>query len=332
MSEIPFVNQLGDAIEVAIARPAGARRRLRIRGRRRYLAVALAALAVAGGGAAVAGLLHDPVEIGFGSVACFETTEPSGNIAVIGDPTREPAELCAASMPEAYGGLTASDLIACMWPNHGVVVVVRGNRGSCVARGLAPLPVSYTRARRRAARLQALAQRFERRFDCLAPRPFARRLTRELRVAGWSRWRAVVRGGEGSCGRVSPMSGSALLGSIGPVVDAQRRTIQVRAAFPLSLERLVYDAGSPGANLFESSWARCYTVEGLKRHVREQLADTGVPILFTVRSLADGAGIQSPGGDRYADGCAVFGGASIRGSDGRTEIAAELTQRDAPAP
>jgi len=46
MSDIPFVNQLGDAIGSAITRPAPARRRIRLLGHR-WLAVALAALAVA---------------------------------------------------------------------------------------------------------------------------------------------------------------------------------------------------------------------------------------------------------------------------------------------
>ena len=95
MSEIPFVNQLGDALETAIAKPARAPR-LRRLGRRRYLAVALAALAVTGGSAAVAELFTDPVEIGFGAVGCFEQPSTDGNVAVISDPTSTPVELCAA--------------------------------------------------------------------------------------------------------------------------------------------------------------------------------------------------------------------------------------------
>jgi hypothetical protein len=329
MSQIPFVNQLGDALDAAIASPAPARRL----GRRRYITVALAALAVVGGGAAIADIFHDPVEIGFGAVGCFEGTKPEGNVAVISDPTKSPVKLCAAAMPETYGALTARDLIACTWPGHGVVVVVRGDDGSCAARGLAPVPATYAFGRRRAARLQATVQRFERAHDCLAPAEFSRRLTSELRAAGWRSWRAAASGGgAGPCGRVSVMSGSALLGSIGPAVDAARRTVEVRRAFPLGLERLVYDAGSPGAALFESSWARCFTVEGLKRHVRERLSAAGVPFVFTVSSLAPNVGIQAPGGERYDDGCAVYSGAYLRSRAGSTEIVAELTQRDAPAP
>jgi hypothetical protein len=330
MSDIPFVNQLGDAIETALARPAPTRRRFRLP-RRRWLAVSLAALAVAGSGAAVAGLLHDPVEIGFGSVACFEGTEPEGNIAVIADPTRRPADLCATAMRDTYRGLDARDLIACMWPGHGVAVVVRGERGSCAARGLAPLPPSYTHGRRRAARLQDVVQRLDLAADCAPPLEFARRLTRRLHAAGWPGWRAVPPAErDAPCGRVSVPSGRALLGSIGSEVNAERRTIQVHTAFPLHLERLVYDAGSPGAALFESSWSRCFSVAGLERHVREQLAAARIPIAFSVRSLVPNAGISGAGGDRYAEGCAVYSGAYIRSRGGRTEIVAELTQRDAP--
>jgi len=330
MSDIPFVNQLGDAIERASARPAPARRRFRLP-RRRYLAVALAAFAVAGGSAAIAELLHDPVEIGFGSVACFEGTEPDGNIAVIADPTRSPAELCASAMRETYGGLEARDLLACMWPDHGVVVVVRGERGGCTARGLAPLPASYTYGRRRAARLQELVRRLDRSANCIPPGEVARRLTLRLRAAGWSGWRAVPTGqGDGPCGRVSPMSGSRVLGSIGSTVHPDRRIVEVGNEFPLDLTRTVFGAGSPGARLFGSSSAHCFSVDGLKRHVRDRLAAAEVRIVFTVHSLAPNVGISGESGERYAEGCAVYSGSSIRSRGGRTEIVAELSQRDAP--
>ena len=331
MSEIPFVNQLGDALETAIRRQP-AHRRLRL-GRRRYLAVALAALAVAGGGAAVAGMLNDPVEIGFGAVGCFEKTEADGNVGVISDPTRSPVDLCLSTMKDTYAGMSPRDLLACSWDGHGVVVVLREDRGSCSARGLAPLPPSYSRARRRAGRLQELVQRFERSVDCLPPREFARRLTVRLRRGGWRGWRAVPGdGGEGPCGRVSSASGVALIGTIGDAVDARRRTVSGRRAFPLGLERFVYDAGSPGVRLFDGSAERCYTVAGLQDHVREVFSPTGHPVRFTVRSLAPNVGIASLQGDLYEKGCAVYSGAYIAHRDGELEIVAELTQRDAPQP
>jgi len=327
MSEIPFVNRLGDAVDAAIARPARAPRRFRLT-RRRYLTVALAALAVAGGGAAIAEMLHDPAEIGFGAVGCFERTEPGGNVAVISDPTRSPVELCATAMSEA--SLGARDLLACSWEGHGIVVVARGDRGSCSARGLAPVPAAYALGRRRAARLQALAVDFERDAGCVAPDEFARRLTRELRRGGWTQWRAVVAGGEGPCGRVSVPTGSSIVGSIGPSVDGARRTIGVKGRAPLELELALSAPGSPGARLFHTSGARCFTVAGLERHVRRLLAPTKTPIRFRLTSLRSFVELTGPRGARYREGCAVFSAAQPLFPDGRVVIVAELLQRDAP--
>jgi len=325
MSEIPFVNQLGDALETAIAKPARAPR-LRRLGRRRYLAVALAALAVTGGSAAVAGLFTDPVEIGFGAVGCFERPSTDGNVAIISDPTRSPVQTCAAAMSSV--GFAESDLIACQWEGHGIVVVPHEGRRSCSAHDLAPVPPGYTAARRRALRLETDVKKFERAAGCLPPEEFARRLTRDLRAAGWSGWEAVAKGGEGPCGRVSAASGSELLGSIGSQVDAQKRTIAVMASPPLELEEFVFGADSPGAKPFDTTGARCFSVAALEQHVREVFAPTGVPVRFTVEALQPGVSIADARGERYDEGCTVFAGASIQYPDGRAEILVELNRRD----
>jgi hypothetical protein len=326
MSEIPFVNQLGDALDAAIAQP---RRAARLRfSRRRYLTVALAALAVAGGGAAIAGMLDDPVEIGFGAVGCFDSTEPDGNVAVISDPTKSPVELCAAAVPNA--GVEAGDLIACSWQGHGIVVVLRGHRGGCTARGLTPVPASYALGRRRAVALQAVAVAFERDAGCLAPHEFARRLSARLRRGGWKRWRAVAAGGDGPCGRVSVLSGSSMVGSIGPAVDGGNRTIEVKGRAPLRLELALSQPGSPGVRLFDASGAGCFTVPGLERHVRAALAPLKMPIRFRVTSLQSFVGVTGSRGDRYAEGCAIFEGAAAVFPGGRTQIVVDLGQRDAP--
>jgi len=327
MSEIPFVNQLGDALEAAIAKPSRAPR-LRRLGRRRYLAVALAALAVVGGGAAIAEILHDPVEIGFGAVGCLGDRGIDGGVAVTTDPTRAPVEICASAL--ASEGFTASDLIACSWEGHGVVVMPHQGRRSCTAHDLAPLPASYTRARLRASRLQAVAVKFEHDAGCLTPPEFARRLTAELRRRGWTGWRAVAHGGGGPCGRVSVPTGSSLVGSIGPAVDATRRTIAVKGRAPLELELALVEPGSPGARLFDTSGERCFTLEGLEAHVRGTLARLNVPIRFHHRSLASFVEVTGPRGERYAEGCAIYEGAAPSYSGGRLEIVVELSQRDPP--
>lgn len=325
MNEIPYVNQLGDAFDDAIARRSRVPR-LRRLGRRRYLAVALAALAIGGGGAAAAGLFTDPVEIGFGATACYQKTDPSGDVAIITDPTRSPVDLCGAALPN--DGLEARDLIACQWPGHGVVVVLRGDLGGCTHRGLAPVPASYTDARKRAVRLQSTVTAFERRVDCLAPRPFASRLQALLRGRGWAGWRVVVRGGDGPCSRVSSMGGTDAR-SIAGYVNGEHMTIAVRRAPPFAIENVIFGSESPGVSLFHSSGERCFTVAGLQQHVRKVLAPAGLPLRFTLGPMPPNTGTEPPRGDRYAEGCAIYVGAYPSYHGGPGEIVVELRQRDA---
>jgi hypothetical protein len=326
MSEIPYVNQLGDAFDEAIARSARAPRPRRL-GRRRYLAVALVALTVAGGGAAVAGLFADPVEIGFGAVGCFDHPSTDGDVAIVSDPTKSPVEVCASAL--ADDGLEARDLIACQWNGHGIVVLPHEGRPNCAALDLSPVPTAYGRARRRAADLQAVAIEFERGAGCLSPQEFARRLTAVLEARGWAGWRAVAGGGRGPCGRVSAPTGSSLLGSIGPNVDATRRTIAIKGRAPIELEHMLYGVGSPGASLFDSSGERCFTLIALEEHVRKVLAGAETPIHVRRGSMPAGAGVEQPRGRRYAEGCAIFVEAHPIFPRGRTEIVVELWQRDA---
>jgi hypothetical protein len=325
MSEVPYVNRLGDAFDEAIARRARAPRSRRL-GRRRYLAVALAALTVAGGGAAVAGLFADPVEIGFGAVGCFDRPSTDGDVTILSDPTQSPVDVCASALSD--DGLEARDLIACQWDGHAIVVLPHEGRANCAALDLSPLPSGYARARLRAAELQAVAVEFERGAGCLKPREFARRLTAELEAGGWAGWRAVAAGGRGPCGRVSVPTGLSLLGSIGPSVDAAHRIISVKGRAPLELELVLYGADSPGVSLFDGSGERCFTLAALEEHVRTALAPTQAPIRFRRGSMPADTGIEQPRGRRYAEGCAIFVGAHPIFPGGETEIVVELWQRD----
>jgi hypothetical protein len=326
MSDIPYVNQLGDAFDEAIAGRARAPRRRRL-GRRRYLAVALAALTVAGGGAAVAGLFTDPVEIGFGAVACFDRPSTDGDVAIVSDPTRSPIDVCTGAL--SGSGIDARDLIACQWEGHGIVVLPHEGRPNCAALDLSPISPAYARARLRAADLQAVAVEFEREAGCLPPPEFARRLTAKLQAGGWTSWRAVTGGGRGPCGRVSVPSGSALLGSIGSSIDATRRTIAIKGRASIELERVLYGGlGSPGVSLFDGSGERCFTLSALEDHVRTVLAPAEAPIRFRHGSMPANTGVEQPRGRRYAQGCAIFVGAHPAFPGGQTEIVVELWQRD----
>lgn len=323
MSEIPYVNQLGDALDAAIRRPVPARRRRRS-SRRRYLAVALAAIVVAGGGAAVAEMLTDPAELGLGNVACFTGADTSGEVAMITDPERHPTDVCAA----AIRGFDAQDLIACHWEGRGVAVLPRGGRPNCAAFGLAPLPDSYEAARVHVADFERAVEALQRRAGCVPPRRFARRVQALLDRQGWTGWRAVAGGGGGPCGRVS-VDQAARLGSIASNVDPRRRTVTVRGYAPLEVQRIVWGSGSPGTALLRTSGERCFTLAGLKEHVRRAFAGARVPVRFRVAAPPRHMGLEPQRGQRYAAGCAIYALPHLTFPDGRTEVVVELWQRGA---
>jgi hypothetical protein len=320
MSEIPFVNQLGDALDAAIARPARTPRRFRL-GRRRHLAVALAALTVAGGGAALADRLTDPAELGLGGIACYSGPGKSGDVAIVGlgDPGRSPLDICADAMSSE--GLTESDLIACS-EGTGIVVLRRERGSGCRAMGFTPVPAAYAPSRERVASLRDRAVALEERAGCVPPRELARRLRTVLRAASWAGWRAVIRGGEGPCGRVSGIGGSdaRTLTHLNP----GPRTLGVYGGMSLKLEHVLFGSESAGVRLIDSSGERCFTLAELEDHARRVLAEARLPISFRVRRVPANQGVMPPRGDLYERGCAVSAGPFPIFREGRTEVGVDI--------
>jgi RNA polymerase sigma-70 factor, ECF subfamily len=146
VSEIPFVNRLGDAIQAAITNPRVAARH-RFGPRRRLGLLAVAALLL-GGGAAAARILGTPEELATSSIAC-QLEGSSTGIVWAGD--RSPLEVCAQEYRAA--GKPVPPLVACV---DGRSVVVLPGRGpeACGRRGLAPLPPEYAPARAKVAKLE----------------------------------------------------------------------------------------------------------------------------------------------------------------------------------
>ncbi len=327
MSEIPYVNQLGDALDEAIARRARTPR-LRRLGRRRYLAVALAALAVAGGGAAIAGMLSDPVELAAAGVACYSESDMSGDVAITRNPGQSPVALCAETLKDT--GVVAADLIACR-QGKAVAVVPRRGRAGCAALGLAALPRDYKAGRLQLATFQREVLALERSADCIPPRTLARNVEALLRRSGWAGWSTWLRleEGAGPCGRVSQPRGDGVR-EIGGSLDTETHRVMVWGAMPRSLEALLFAPDSVGVRLMDSSGERCYSLAGLKNHARRMLAPAGRPVSFRLGQLAEDTGIVSPRGDRYAEGCAIIVGASPVFSEGApTTIEVEIYQRGA---
>jgi hypothetical protein len=327
MSEIPYVNQLGDAFEKAIAKRARAPR-LRRLGRRRYLVAAVAALAVAGGGAAIADMLSDPVDLAAGSVACFSNSNMSGDVAITRNPSRSPVELCAEA--QKGSGVAAADLLACR-RDRAVVVLPRRGRAGCTALGLAALPRDYKAGRLQVAELQRAVMALERRADCIPPRRLARQVQALLRRSGWTGWRTWLRldGEIGPCGRVSQPRGDGLR-EIGGSLDTETHRIMIWGSMPRSLEEILFAPDSVGVRLMDSSGQRCYSLAGLKAHARSMLAPTGRPVSFQLGQLVEGDGIEPPRGDRYVEGCAiVVDSYPVFSESGGTTIKVEIFQREA---
>jgi hypothetical protein len=296
MSEIPFVTQLGDALEAAIATPRPARR---FRRRRRLGVLALAVLLVGAGGA-VARMVIDSDDLAAGTVACFEKPDLSGDVAVIGTVTGSPTAECARTWPSS----SPPPLVACARGASVAVIPGQGPR-ACERAGLAPLPVSFDRSQAKVARLERDVTTLEAAADCIPAGELARQADALLRRSGWTRWRAAVASGsEGPCGHILTHGGSTAM-TLSGAMDADRHELLVHHGPPRSLDRQLYGEHSLSVRLMDASGERCYTLAALQRLARDLLAATERPVGFKLGRLPANTGIEPPRGDRYAEGCAI---------------------------
>jgi hypothetical protein len=209
VSEIPFVNALGDALEIAISAPAPATtpRRWRIglpRGRGRLLV----ALAVVGlGGAAFAATQQSEIPLVTADIACYSGGGFNASAYYDVQPNgRSPQAVCAqrfrANGPRALGA-PGVKLVACddpppvqeRGPVPGFVAVFKANGSSrqCQNLGLSPLQTAPYVAT--ALRVRTLVRHLAAAGDngrCTPPRTLLYRVQRVLRSFGWSGWRAEV--------------------------------------------------------------------------------------------------------------------------------------------
>jgi hypothetical protein len=318
MSEIPFVNKLGDAIDAAIATPRPARRRLP---RRRFGVLALAVLLLGASGVTVARMASDGETLATGSVACYENADLSGDIAVLDADGRSPVEVCTDAWSAEDGPVPA--MLACV---HGGVAVIpaRGLR-SCADAGFEELPRGYAPAQAKVARLARDIGRLEAAADCIPRRALARRAQALLRRTGWQGWRTVLRGGDGGpCGHILMRGGTPDL-KVTSALFPDAAQLTVRGGPPRSLDRLLFGEQSLGVALMDASGERCYTLPELRRKARRVLAPTGVPLTFNVGRMPPDTGMAPPRGDRYAQGCAIAVGAhAVYPRPGAVGVEAEL--------
>ena len=217
MSEILYVERLGDAIEAAAARRL-ASRRIRLR---RFVA-GLVGVAVVGTGVATAtSLLGGSERLAAGAVACYETASLDGGAVVIAPDTRSPVAACAAE-----AGIRGPH-VACAQGDAVAVVPGRG-RAACARLGLQPLPAGYDSARERITALSRDMRALEASAGCVAPEELARRVQTLLHRSGWAGWSTWVRLDveDGPCGYVAGLDGDGSR-SIEPSLDVDGHRVMV---------------------------------------------------------------------------------------------------------
>jgi hypothetical protein len=294
MSEIPFVNALGDAIErSAAAHIAGRPRRFR----RRFIGGALAFALLATGVAAASGVFRSapPAQLATAGVSCYSTADLRHPDVSVLATTAAPVAACRRALR------IDGPLVACAGPD---VMVFPGPQGTCRRLGLEPLPAAYYAARRKVDRLGRKIGAIEATRDCWDPRQLAARVQALLdRTPGWRGWRTRVRAplAEGPCGAVSHDDGAGAR-SVDGVVDPRTHTVTVSSGAARSTLALLDRLG----DLAVASTARCYDRAGAEALARARLASSGRTVTFRVEHL-DGGSVK-PFQDRIDQGCSVIPG------------------------
>jgi len=320
MSQIPFVNQLGDALEMATAHAPAPRRRLP--GRRGWLVVALAVLVL--GGIAAAETLRSSTNLAAGRISCISGTS-NANAKVfsydIEANGRTPQQACSPVMRRPAGRL-----VACDSARYGVVVYeASGRPGQCGRLGIRVLPATYAAADAHVHRLIFALARLYRAQNCIAPATLAREVDATLARLGFPGWRAALqlspaRSSTGPCGQF-PATGSSASDPAASL-DNQHDIVMINNGAARSMDSVT---GTVGYRLIVASGRRCYTLASIQRYVRRALAAAHSPIEFA--STAEQAGTQAMlGRQRYYDeGCAIVVGVGTA-ADGRT-IQVQLQDR-----
>jgi hypothetical protein len=325
MSEIPFVELLGDELESAARRAATAPAPRR---RRRFVVFGLAGALVLSGTAAATGVFSGADEQRAAlPVSCYAQADSKVGPVIV-DSAPETTEIGALSAVAvcrrdlARAGKPVARLVACAGPAN--VAVVPGRAAAdCTAAGFAGLSAGYARARGRTEQLEHEILRIEASADCIAPAEIARQLQALLDRLGWSGWTTQLHGpADRPCGTVSSLGGGGQR-SFGGSLDAAGRHVLISRTASRRLTDLLFSRSGMMAPLFDASGARCFTVEALRAHVDRVFGAKGVHAALRARSFAFPRGSTLSDVDgrmtRYRQGCAIVSDAEP-GSDDRSVV------------
>jgi hypothetical protein len=327
MSDIPFVNQLGDAIDAAVTRPT--RRTVWLRRHRstRAAAVLAALVALSGGVALAAGLLtsSSPIELVTAGPMCFTSANLQEGTRALND-NLLPVPACAQT--RRLLGQPARSLVACVSDHapgdySGVAVFPGNGPDACVRAGLKPLPAGYLAALSRVATLEASLAKLDS-ADCVPPARLAAQVQRILNHGGWVGWHtSLIAYPNGPCGSVAGLAVGPGT-SFRPSIYARDRQVDVFAEpYPSTLKLL---HSSHAEALLAATGRHCYsqtTIQQLvrgwlgarRRSVRYDISvDRLTPAERALDDQASGDRLPTSGGlndgrqRQLAAGCAVLAG------------------------
>ncbi len=339
MSQITFVNLLGDALERAIAsetapeREAAHRRRWpQLPSGRGRLILALAALVLAGG--ALATTLHSPTRLAAGGVSCSEGTSnhspglegvPLSGLSPIAACLREYRRLGATALT-ARG----TRFIACQQPGFMVdVMVADGRPKQCRRLGLLELPPGYSQASSRVALLERSLGHLQRGRDCIAPSVLASEIRRLLARLGFVGWKPELEPSAPveSSGPCAQFPGSDTQPSDPYLaLDPTHRVVLIGGGPPLSVQRL-RDRVEP--RLILESGSRCLSLHHAKTLARTALSHRGWVVRFALTRELLGQQFDPPRQRRYESGCTVV--VTVLAAAARRTMDVWLNTRSAPA-
>jgi hypothetical protein len=289
MTDIPFVNELGDALEEAFAAEAARRRRHRGWWRQPRLLIVFAVLAV-GCGAAAARTLLSSSTLAIHPVECLAGTTFKSPITFPENNGSSPVRICAQSL-----NVPAARLIACAGGRSTYVsVFYAAGIGQCRRLGLRALPASYHAAQLQVERLAHELESLQASAYCVSPTRFAAGAKRILDRLGWSEWRvqagatvqeeANVIGG-GDCAALPGGADSSHPPDIMHALDADHRVLTFDLGPPPALARLVQ---SLAVSIERHTSGRCWSGEALRAYVTRRLDDHHLAAAYAVTAEPPG--------------------------------------------
>ena len=352
MSEIQFVNRLGDALDALAATatataPAAsaARRRRRLgtrhpqlpRGRSRLL-IGFAVALVGGGVATAATLLSQTttVLVTHGLSCNYGPPDRYTDQAFgVQEGTRTPTQACAS-----VERVPASKLIACASAKYGVVVYDRnGGPSECSAAGMSSLPVGYGAATKRVAVLIDDLTRLQASQNCFTPSALVAATQSTLNALGFRGWHAEISRPPGDtrapawrCAQY-PASGlrySDAASAVSYDYSDRSRVVAVVSGPSRKVDRA--DQAINRRNLYERTGARCYSLAGVQALVRDAVLatfGTRTPVRFAATAEPRGTTLGLDRQPRYAAGCAILVGYAPTPHGG---FQAQIWQQGWPAP